>query len=163
MARLTAIQWADARAYFESGASFRATAEKFGCSHVAVKKTADKEGWAQDYEEVIRRKVNAKVTGVVNTETIEKRTEALNAEADRRVKVADRHVKLAEQATQLQQQAIGRADNGKFTPDFDMQRSAKINSETVAILIGLERKIHKLEDAPSETTPTKIVFERYDD
>ena len=141
----------------------RATADKFGCSHVAVKKAADKEGWAQDYEEVIRRKVNAKVNGIVNTETIEKRTEAINAEADRRVKVADRHVKLAEQATQLQQQSIGRSDNGKFAPDIDMQKSAKLNADTVAILITLERKIHKLEDAPSETTPAKIVFERYDD
>jgi len=151
MARLSELDWAKARAFFEAGASANATAEKFGVSHTAVNKKVEKEGWAQDYEEAIRRKVSAKVSGIVSAQTIEKRTEALNAEADRRVKVAERHVKLAEQALQLQQQALGKRDGeAGFRPDFDLQKSAKINMETIGLLITLERKIHKLEDVPDE-------------
>lgn len=163
MPRLSNTKWAEARADFEAGASARATAEKFGVSHAAVNKRVVSEGWTQDYEEVIRRKVAAKVSGIVSSETIEKRAVAIDAEADRRVKVAERHIKLVEQATALQQQAIGAQMDGKFAPDFDTQKSAKINSETVAILITLERKIHKLEDADPQTAPVKIVFARYAD
>lgn len=49
MARLSKEQWAEARAWWESDAavSFQMVADKFGCSRVAVGKTAEREGWTR--------------------------------------------------------------------------------------------------------------------
>lgn len=161
MGRLSKSRWEDARVFYEVGGSLRTTALKFGVSHVAVKKAADREGWAQNFEEVIRREVAAKVTGIVTAETAEKRAAAIEVEADRRVKVSERHVKLAEQATALQQQAICHI-NGRFKPNIEELKAAKMNADTITLLITLERKIHRLEDAQPNQEPAKIVFVRYD-
>lgn len=168
MPRLKAIEWLKARAFYESGASQSAVAEKFGVSRKAVQLKIEGEGWIQDIEGQIKARVAEKLAGKLAGGDLKETRAAVEVEADRRVKISERHVKLAEQATALQQQAVGRVGvdekgNPKFAPDFDLQKSAKINSETVAILIGLERKIHKLEDAPPAGEPTKIVFARYED
>jgi hypothetical protein len=53
MARLSKEQWAEARAMWEGGdasVSFQTVADKFGCSRVAVSKTAEREGWTRGGE-----------------------------------------------------------------------------------------------------------------
>ena len=163
MPRLKATEWMKARAFFEAGASQNATAEKFQVSRRAVQLHIEDEGWTQDFEGQIKRKTAELLAGKLASSDPKETAQAVAAEADRRVKVAERHIKLAEQATALQQQAIGKTENGKFDPDFDLQKSAKINSETVAILIGLERKIHRLEDDAPTAEPTRIIFAPYED
>lgn len=157
MARLSELEWIKARAFFEAGASQSATAEKFSVSRKAVQLKIEAQGWSQDLEGQIKRKVAEKLAGNSHPASAKETAAAIGAEADRRVKVAERHVKLAEQALQLQQQALGKPkpdEQGegppKFQPDFDLQKSAKINMETIGLLIALERKIHKLEDVPDE-------------
>ena len=148
-----------ARAYFEAGASQTATAEKFGVSRAAVQKWIEAEGWVQDLEELIRRKVAEKSGGLVAGGDPQKIAQSIDAEAERRLKISRRHEQLVAQATALQQQAIGTGPDGKtMSPNFDLQKSAKINSETIQILIGLERKIHRLEDAPLPGEAVRTVF-----
>ena len=93
-----------------------------------------------------------------------KKFAAIEREADRRARVAARHIDLAEQAIALQQQAIGEQADGMFAPDGDMLRSARLNAATVVELITIERKIHKLEDAPViEAGGVSIIFAKYAD
>lgn len=156
MAKLTQQRWAKARAFYESGHSGNETAEKFGVSRGNVQTRIKEEGWTQNLEAAIKRKVDEKLAQQSAGADPKETAKAIDAEADRRVAISARHVKLAEQATQLQQQAIGRSDNGRFNPDFDTQKSAKINAETITLLITLERKIHRLEDAPPADSLSKI-------
>jgi hypothetical protein len=161
MPRLKPEQWQKARAYYEAGADQTATASKFGVSRKAVQLKISAEGWTQDLEEAIRRKVSEKLAGKVATSSTKETAKAIDTEAERRVSVTRRHIQLSEQAIALQQQAIGKQEGGKFNPDFNTQKSAKINSETVAILINLERKIHRLEEAgANDSTPKEIRFVR---
>jgi len=163
MARLDPKIWLKARADYETGMGQVAVARKYGVTHTAVKNRLVAENWTADFEDQIRAKVAAKLSGVVSDGDLKNTAIAIDKEAARRVIVSERHVKLSEQATALQQQAIGSQVDGKFRPDFEMQKSAKINSETVAILITLERKIHKLEDVDPPAAPIAIMFAKYDD
>lgn len=162
MPRLNPRQWQSARAYFEAGASQTATAEKYGISRAGVQKRITAEGWTQDLEEMIRRKVAEKSGGLVAGGDPQKTAQAVDAEAERRLAISKRHEQLVAQATALQQQALAsvKGADGKtvFVPDFEVQKSAKINSETIQILIGLERKIHRLEDVPAGGDVTRTIF-----
>jgi hypothetical protein len=159
--RLKPEQWQKARAYYEAGGSAKATGDKFGVSHTAVNSKVKSEGWTQDLELAIQRKLSEKLSGNVSGANIKETVAAVDAEAERRVVVNRKHITLAEEAISLQQQAIGKQVEGKFSPDFETQKSAKINSETVAILINLERKIHRLEEAGSnDSVPREIRFVR---
>jgi hypothetical protein len=79
--------WEMVRAEYEAGAGFRALAGKHGISHTGIRKRAIKEGWSQDLEPVIQRKVSERVSGVVSTGNPEKRAEAITAEAERRAAI----------------------------------------------------------------------------
>ena len=165
MPRLTADKWQEARAYYEAGASQQATADKFGVSKTAVQKKIENEGWTQDLEEAVRRKVAAKVAGVLPGATIEQKAAAVDAEAERRVAVNRRHEKLWDQATALQQQAINKAvgEDGKviFIPDPALQRAAKLNADTVAVIVAGERKVYRLDETGAgNEAPPEVRFVR---
>jgi hypothetical protein len=147
MPRLTADKWMEARAYYEAGANQLATSDKFGVSRKAIQKHIESEGWTQDLEDAVRRKVAEKSLGKVAGCNPHETAKAIDAEAERRVQVSRRHEKMWEQATALHQQALGRAFDGKtFSPDPALQRAAKLNADTVAIIVNGERKIYKLDD-----------------
>lgn len=161
--RLSLEAWQDARAHWEAGNTGRATAAQFGCSRQAVDKRAIREGWRRDCEGFIRNRVTLKIARFGATKSPEKRFAAIEREADNRARVAVRHMALVEQAVALQQQAIGELPDGSFAPDVDVQRSARLNASTINELISLERKIHKLEDAPPPAATQTIIFAMYDD
>lgn len=165
MPRLTADKWQEARAYYEAGANQIATADKFGVSRSAVQKKIENEGWTQDLEAAIRRKVAEKVAGKVAGCNPQQTAAAVDAEAERRVAVNRRHEKLWEQATTLQQQAINKAvgEDGKiiFVPDPALQRAAKLNADTVAVIVAGERKVYRLDEtAAGNEPPPEVRFVR---
>lgn len=161
MPRLTPDKWQEARLYYEVGASPQATADKFGVSRAAVQKQAKNGGWVQDLESAVRRKVSDKVAGLSSSATIEQKVAAIDAEAERRVAVNKRHEKLWEQSTALQQQALGKHDGKTFTPEPALQRAAKLNADTVAVIVAGERKTYRLEETgATDDTIKEIRFVR---
>lgn len=91
MPRLTPDKWQDARAEYEAGASQSAVAVKYGTSRMAIQKRIAKEGWTQDLEPAIRRKMAEKVAGAVAGGDPAKNAAAMDAEAERRAEVIRKH------------------------------------------------------------------------
>lgn len=57
------VDWESVEREYRTGVrSLRDIAEEFGCSHVAIKKRADKEGWPRDLSARITEQANAIVT-----------------------------------------------------------------------------------------------------
>jgi len=165
MPRMSSEKWMEARLYYEVGATQQATADKFGVSRKAVQKHIESEGWTQDIEVAIRRKVSLKVAGMSQDATPSQKAAAIDAEAERRVVVSKRHEKLWEQATALQQQALGKTPDGKtYAPNPALQRAAKLNADTVAVIIAGERKTYRLEETAvdEQPMPTKVIFNQVD-
>ena len=120
------VDWETVRAGYEAGAGFRALATKHGISHTGVRKRAIKEGWSQDLEPVIQRKVSERVSGVVSTGNPEKRAEAITAEAERRAAIDQRRRLEWEEHRRHLKHAIDEAD-------FESAKLAKITAETLQI------------------------------
>ena len=139
MPRLSESDWATIRAEYEGGASMRSLAEKYGVSHGAVTKKKDKEGWIQDLEAVIQKKVSEKVSGLVSTDTAKKRAEVVDAEAEKRAEVVKRHRGEWLQVVKLRQES---AEVRLADPKTWMERAklAKIFAELTAIQQIGERK-----------------------
>lgn len=139
MPRLSQSDWASIRAEYEAGASMRSLAEKYGVSDVAVKKKKDKEGWIQDLEAVIQRKVSEKVSGLVSAQTIQKREEAVDAEAEKRAEVVKRHRAEWIQVAKLRQEAgeVRMADPANAERRAKL---AKLFAEVTALQQAGERK-----------------------
>ena len=151
MARLTADQWETIRAEREAGEAFRALADKYGVSRQAIQKRARAEGWddGQNVADVIRRKVAAKVAGVVASGNPKKKAEALESAAQKGVEIVRRHQKDWDEHHRLFN-VEGVANN------FDIGKSAKICAEMLAIRQKAERAAHGLEEVPSIEVPAEL-------
>jgi hypothetical protein len=139
MPRLTAEQWAKIRHAYEAGETGSSLARRFPVTRAAIRKRAEKEGWTQDVEPVIRRMVAEKVAGLVPGATSEKKAEAMSQEASRRAAVVERHKREWDDHQRLIEDAINRGD-------FEAAKLAKITSETIRIRQDGERKAWSLDD-----------------
>ena len=150
MARITADQWADARARREAGASFREIAEEIGCTAAIIHRKAKAENWGDgsDIEEVVRRKAAEKVNGVVNSVDPVKKAAAVEAAADRMAAVVERHKTEWDGPRGIAQTAVANQDQ-------DAAKLAKITAETLKIIQEGERKAWGL-DSPAKPSETKI-------
>lgn len=150
MPRLSADQWEQIRAEREAGATFAELAERHSVSVGAIHKRAKAEGWddGKDVAEVIRRKVNEKINGVVNAVSPKKRAEAIDAAAERGAEVVRRH-----QADWDEH----RARFGNVPDDFEVGKLAKISAEMLRIRHDGERRAWGLDDGESKPA---IVIER---
>lgn len=127
------IDWDAIRAEYEAGASQASLAKKHGVSRGAIQKHIAAEGWTQDLEPAIQRKVAEKVAGVVAGCDPKKKAQALDAEATRRADVVQRHRDEWEEHKHIVDAAIG-------TKDFESAKLAKITAETLKIRQEAERK-----------------------
>lgn len=127
------IDWETIRAEYEAGSNQSELSRRHGVSRTAIQKRIDKEGWSQDVEPVIQRKVAEKVAGVVAGCNPQKKAEAIDAEASRRADVVQRHRDEWEEHKRLVDTAIG-------TNDFEAAKLAKITAETLKIRQEAERK-----------------------
>ena len=144
MAKTTPDQWADARAKREAGMSITDVASWLGVDRALVSRRAKAEQWGdgRDLEEVVRRKVTEKVTGIVTPHDPKKVAQAVEAEADKRVSVIVRHKAEWDSHRGIIQQAIAKQD-------FEAAKLAKITAETLAICQAGERKAWGL-DKPAD-------------
>ena len=151
MARLTADQWETVRAEREAGESFRSLADKYGVSHQAIQKRARAEDWGdgQNVSEIIRKKVSAKVAGVVAGGNPKKKAEALENAAKKGFDIIQRHQKDWDEHHRLFTVA------GVAT-EFETGKSAKICAEMLAIRQKAERAAHGLEEVPSIEVPAEL-------
>ena len=152
MPRLTQDQWESVRAEREAGASFPELSDRFGVSHQAIQKRAKAEGWGDGHDlgDSIRRKVAAKVAGVVAGCNPKKKAEAIDSAADRGAKIIARH------------QADWDAHHEKFTvksvaENFDTGKSAKICAEMLAIRQKAERSAYGLDEREENNAPVITV------
>ena len=127
------IDWETIRAEYEAGASQSDLARRHEVSRTAIQKHIEAEGWTQDIEPAIQRKVAEKVAGVVAGCNPKKKAEALDAEASRRADVVQRHRDEWEEHKHIVDSAIG-------AQDFEAAKLAKITAETLKIRQEAERK-----------------------
>ena len=134
-AKLTPEKWAEARLRRETGSGIREVAAWLGVDPAHVSRRAKAENWSdgKDLEDVIRRRVNEKVNGVVNTVDPKKRAEAVDQIADKRAAVQLRHQTEWDGVDVIRRAAIAEVD-------FDKAKLAKITSETLLIKQTGERK-----------------------
>lgn len=146
MPRLSADQWETVRAEREAGASFPDLAARHGVSHQAISKRAKTEGWhdGEDVAEAIRRKVAAKVAGVVAAANPQKRAAAIDAEADRSAEVLRRH---REETNAVRERLYSGLREHKAAKQlaFEGLKAAKISSETLLNIHKAERQAGGLE------------------
>lgn len=139
------IDWETIRAEYEAGASQSDLSRKHGVSRKAIQNHIEAEGWTQDIEPSIQRKVAEKVAGIVAGCDPKKKAEALDAEASRRADVVQRHRDEWEEHKHLVDTAI-------VTKDFDAAKLAKITSETLKIRQEAERKAWQIDVAQPQVT-----------
>lgn len=134
------IDWDTIRAEYEAGASQASLAKRHGVSRGAIQKHIAADGWTQDLEPAIQRKVAEKVAGVVAGSSPQKQAAAIDAEAMRRADVTTRHRDEWDEHKTLMDTAIG-------TKDFEAAKLAKITAETLKIRQEGERKAWGLDIA----------------
>lgn len=151
--RLSADQWLQVRAEYESGSATQAAlAARWKVSRKAIQKHIESEDWIQDIEPAIRRKVAEKVAGVASKVAARdpaKTAAAIDAEAERRAEVERRHRAEAGVIRERLQAAIAEA-RGATSADqlrraLTLSRLAKLTAETLAIAHQIERKAWKLD------------------
>jgi len=145
MASRKQIDWENIRAEYEAGASQSDLSRRYSVSRTAIQKRIEKEGWTQDVEPAIQRKVAEKVAGVVAGCNPQKKAAALDAEASRRADVVQRHRDEWDEHKRLVDTAIG-------TDNFEMAKLAKITSETLKIRQEAERKAWQIDVAQPQVT-----------
>lgn len=139
------IDWEQIRAEYETGATQSELSRAHGVSRAAIQKHIEAEGWTQDVEPAIQRKVAEKVAGVVAGCNPKKKAEALDAEAARRADVVQRHRDEWEEHKQLVDTAVGKRD-------FESAKLAKITAETLKIRQEAERKAWSIDVAQPNVT-----------
>lgn len=138
MAAAPRFDWEKIRAEYEAGASMGSLSRAYGVSKPSISVRAKKEGWIQDTTEAVNRLVNAKLNGVANPVSPEKKAEALSAAADRKMAVIVRH-----QDEWRRHQAI--IDEALANNDFERAKLAKITAETIRIRQDGERRAWGIE------------------
>ena len=131
--------WETIRAEYEAGASMGELSRRHGVDKAAISRRAKKEGWLTDLSEVVNRRAEAKVNGIVNTVDPKKRAEALDRAADAKAAVILRHKEEWQRHQQLINDALA-ANN------FDKAKLAKITAETIKIRQEGERKAWGIND-----------------
>lgn len=75
------VDWEAVEREYRAGIrSLRDIGEEFGCSHVGIKKRADKEGWTRDLAAKIQAAAEEKVTKATVTKTVTAETKAAERE-----------------------------------------------------------------------------------
>jgi len=139
MPRLSAEDWTTIRVEYEAGASANSLADKYGVTHTAINKRRGKEGWIQNLDALIAKKVSEKVSGLVSSETAEKRAEVVDEEAEKRADVIRRHRQEWIQVATIRQEA---AEKRGTSPTLAQDRAklAKIFAEITTLQQAGERK-----------------------
>lgn len=131
--------WETIRAEYEAGSTMGELSRKHGVDKAAISRKAKKEAWLADLSEVVNKRAEAKVNGLVNTVDPKKKAEAVDRAADAKAAVILRHKEEWEQHQQLIRAAV---ESG----DFDAAKLAKITAETIKIRQEGERKAWGITD-----------------
>lgn len=125
--------WETIRAEYEAGATMGELSRRHGVSKPAISKRARAEGWMRDVSDTVNRLAEAKVNGVVNAVTPQKKAEAVNRAAEAKAAVITRHQREWDRHQALIDEALSEGS-------FDKAKLAKITAETIKIRQEGERK-----------------------
>lgn len=131
--------WETIRAEYEAGATMGELSRKYGVSKPTISVRSRKEGWTRDVSGAIDRLATAKANGVTNTVSPQKKTEALNAAADRKASVIVGH---REAWSGYEKEVRAAVEQN----DFNRLKCLKIASETLKIVQESERKAWGIQD-----------------
>jgi hypothetical protein len=143
------FDWASIRAEYETGKAVAWLARKWKCSRTAISKRAEKEKWTVDAEAQIQRVTKAKLAKVDRIVDPVTKSEAIDAEADRRVAIIEGHRELFAKCRVLVHEALDLrkvrkvSDAGKLIEiggtleAFNAMKLAKITTEAARnIMLG---------------------------
>lgn len=139
----TRYDWEMIRAEYEAGATMGELSRKHGADKAAISRRAKKEGWTADLSEVVNRRAEAKVNGIVNTVDPQKKSAAIDAAADAKAAVMRRHKEEWNRHQQIIDEALAAGD-------FDKAKLAKITAETLKIRQEAERKAWGIRDVDAQ-------------
>ena len=141
--------WETIRAEYEAGSSMGELSRRHGVDKAAISRRAKKEGWLTDLSEVVNRRAEAKVNGIVNTVDPKKRADAVDRAADAKAAVIFRHKEEWERHQQIINDAL-------TNNDFELAKLAKITAETLKIRQEGERKAWGIKDSTEETRAAAV-------
>lgn len=146
MPRLSKDEWESVRAARETGVSFNQLGRDFGIDKAAIMRRAKKEGWddGADVQDAIRRQAAKKVSGIVTTGDLQKKAEAIDAEAEKLAEIQRRH-REEPNAVRERLYAGLKAHKAAVTREgkqlaFEDLKAAKIASETLLNIHKAERQ-----------------------
>ena len=162
MPRLNKDQWEEARALRETGVSLSEVAARMGVDRAAVSRRAKREKWSDgsDIQDEVRRRVAAKVTGIVTEGDPQKKAAAIDAEADKVVEVVRRH---REETNAIRDRLYSGLKTHKAATThaekrlaFEDLKAAKISSECLQNIHRMERVAWGIEDSVAGKGEIKI-------
>ncbi len=159
MPRLNADQWLSVRADYEvyPDMTLRKLAKKHGVSKSAIAKRANKKGW--------QRVITAKALAMARARQGQqvdmlstKKEQAISAYSDKLFRIMESHKMAWKKVDLMIEQAIVFDENGTvIDTNFDLSKSAKITSETLAIKQKNERQAWGIEtESPKIQVNTQV-------
>ena len=143
--RLSVDQWSIVRTEYESGVTQTDLSKKHGVSRKAIQKHIEAEGWCQDVEPAIKRKVAEKVARC----DFKKLAESIDAEAERRAEVERRHREEPNACRERIHAGLEAHRNAATKEEkkiaFEDLKAAKISAEAMMIVHNMERKAWRLD------------------
>ncbi len=159
MPRLNAEQWLSVRADYEvyPDMTFRQLAKKHGVSKSAIAKRAKKKGWRRDITGKAMALAVARSVQEVD-ELATKKEIAISAYSDKLFRIMEKHKVAWEKVDLMIKQAIIFDEDGTvIDTNFDLSKSAKITSETLAIKQKNERQAWGIEtESPKIQVNTQV-------
>lgn len=160
MAKLTKKQWGRARAFYEVGNSGNATAIKFKTSRRTIQLRVVSEGWNQNFEAEIARKVAEKVAGKVADGSPADTEKAIDKESSKRASIELRHRDEPGHIRSLLYNSIKDLKESVTSTEkklaMDDLKASKLAMEVMKGIQEMERKSYRLDTAPTGA----ITFEK---
>lgn len=139
MSAVRRYDWETIRAEYEAGATMGDLSRRHGVGKPAISKRASAEGWVQDVSGAVDRLAEAKVNGIVDTVTPQKKAEAVDRAAEAKADVIRRHKAEWDRHKVIMDEALQNLD-------FDRAKLAKITAETLKIRQDGERRAWGITD-----------------
>ena len=131
--------WEKIRAEYEAGSTMGELSRAYGADKAAISRRAKKDHWEKDLTGAVDRRFEAKINGLINTVDPQKRAEAVDAAADKKVAIVLRHQAEWGQHREITAESLA-------TKDFELAKLAKITAETLKIRQDGERRAYGIAD-----------------
>lgn len=148
--KMTPSLLASCKAEYAAGASLKSLSRKYEVPYSSLQYHASKDGWKQDAELAIQRRVADKLAGISLHDDDIKREAAIEAAADKLVAVKMQHRDQWEEVGKMRAEALREPDENKA---FYLLKKTKITAELTEILQRGQSRALGLDVRPSAAKP----------